>query len=258
MVRRERVLICLDFDGTISEIAPEPDLARPVPGAVEVITRLKPHRGRVAVCVVSGRDLQSLRSVLPLPGGIPIAGIHGLELVDEQGKYKVGIGARDCYEDFSRTRNWLDENVPPDAGFLIEDKGLSIALHYRNVQPHMADYVRDLFERFIVERTATLKPRHGKMVVEALPKIASKANAVRAIRQDTGPDFVPVYFGDDLTDEDAFTELGAAGIGVLVGAPRPSAAKYIAASPADVIAQLEAVAVMLENPEPPDPETDRD
>ena len=84
------------------------------------------------------------------------------------------------------------------------------------------------------------------MVLEALPKIASKAMAVRTLWQRVGHDFEPVYFGDDLTDEDAFNELAAHGVSVLVGQPRRSAARYRVDGPTDVVRTLSNLAAALQ------------
>ena len=84
------------------------------------------------------------------------------------------------------------------------------------------------------------------MVLEALPKIATKASAVRTLRERVGHQFEPVYFGDDLTDEDAFRELAVHGVSVLVGERRPSAARYCVNGPIEVVRALQALAAALE------------
>jgi trehalose-phosphatase len=83
-------------------------------------------------------------------------------------------------------------------------------------------------------------------VLEALPEIATKATAVRTLRQRLGPEFEPVYFGDDLTDEDAFRELAIHGISILVGEQRRSAARYRVGGPAEVVRVLKAIAAAFE------------
>jgi trehalose 6-phosphate phosphatase len=83
------------------------------------------------------------------------------------------------------------------------------------------------------------------MAAEALPKGTSKADAVRALWQRAGKDFEPVYFGDDLTDEDAFRELEGRGVTVLVGRQRPSAARYRVENPSEVVCVLKAMASSL-------------
>jgi trehalose-phosphatase len=251
LVRQSRILLCLDYDGTLSEIAPEPHLARPAPGALGVLKALAARRDRLAIAIISGRDLVDLREKLPVRGAA-MAGVHGLQLLDADGVYELAPGIAECRDDFKCTRAWLEDNVPAVGGFVIEDKGIAVALHYRNAPPAMGAYVRDAFAQFVAERTTTLAARRGKMVVEALPKIASKAHAVRTLLDRAGKKLVPVYFGDDLTDEDAFVEIGGAGVTVLVGERRPSAARYRVGGPRDVVRALAAIASALEhNPKLP-------
>jgi trehalose 6-phosphate phosphatase len=237
--------LCLDYDGTISEIAREPSLARPASGAVEALDVLADYRERISVALVSGRTIADLRSLIHLPSGIALAGVHGLELLDDKGKYEIARSAHECDEDLQRVRSWLNRSLPRGGGFVIEDKVFAVALHYRQAARPIAHYLRDSFEQFIVERTSSLKPRHGKMVLEAVPKAADKAIAVRTLRQRMESDFKPVYFGDDLTDEDAFTELQEDGVTVLVGRPRKSAARYRVDSPAEVVRVLDSLGKVL-------------
>jgi trehalose 6-phosphate phosphatase len=245
-VQRKPILLCLDYDGTISEIAREPRLARPVRGATEVLRALAAHRRRVATALISGRSIRDLRAMLPVPPGMAVAGVHGLQLLDTSGRIEVARDVRDCREDLQNAGLWLERNLPANSGFIVENKGVALALHYRQAAAPVARHVRDSFEQFIKERTTSLQPRHGKMVIEALPKIATKATAVRTLWQRVGYEFEPVYFGDDLTDEDAFRELAGDGIGVLVGERRRSAARYRVDGPADVVRVLKALAAALE------------
>jgi trehalose 6-phosphate phosphatase len=246
LVQRKPILLCLDYDGTISEIVSEPRLARPVDGVTEVLHVLAAHRERVATALISGRALRDLHSMLPIPKGMALAGVHGLELLDATGKIEVAPGISDCREDLERVRTWLERNLPANSGFIVENKGVAVALHYRTAPELVAQNVRECFERFVTEFTTSLRPRHGNKVIEALPKIASKATALRTLWLRVGYEFEPVYFGDDLTDEDAFSELGKRGISVLVGPPRPSAARYQVDSPAEVVRVLETLAAALD------------
>jgi trehalose-phosphatase len=247
LARRRRLLLCLDYDGTISEITREPRLARPINGMVEVLRVLAAHRARVAIAVISGRSVSDLRSMLQLPDGIAMAGVHGLQVLDATGKMEVARELNGCQEDLARVRLWLEHNLPVNSGFIVEDKSIALALHYRQTAPPTALYVRESFEQFIAEHTSSLRARHGKMVIEAVPKDATKASALRTLWNLAGSELEPVYFGDDLTDEDAFLELSAHGISILVGEQRPSAAHYRVDAPADVLRTLKAVAAVLES-----------
>jgi len=242
------ILLGLDYDGTISEIAAEPRLARPLSGVLAALRSLAAHRRRVAIALITGRTIEDLRSRMPLPAGILVAGAHGLQLMDETGKIEIAGAINDCREDLERARSWLNQHLPTNAGFIVEDKGVAVALHYRQAAAPLAHDLRNSFERFILQQTSSLQPRHGKMVIEALPHIATKATAIRTMCRWAGAEFEPVYFGDDLTDEDAFSELGPRGISVLVGAPRRSAAHYRVDGPRAVVEVLNALATALASP----------
>ena len=86
LVRTKRVLLCLDYDGTISEIVRDPAAARPVAGVPETLAELALRRDRIALAIVSGREVAKLREMLSVPSGIALSGLHGLELVDFDGR----------------------------------------------------------------------------------------------------------------------------------------------------------------------------
>jgi trehalose 6-phosphate phosphatase len=197
------------------------------------------------VAIISGRSIEALRGLLGVVDGVALAGVHGLELMDRDGIYEIAPAIGECERNIESVRSWLAEKVPAGLGFVVEDKGASLALHYRNAEALSADDLRTAFERFVVERTLTLGLKYGKEVVEAIPKFATKAHAVRTFSARAGTQFVPVYFGDDLTDEEAFIELAGRGITVLVGAERQSAARHRVGRPADVVLALRAMVSAL-------------
>jgi alpha,alpha-trehalase len=149
LVRMKRVLLCLDYDGTISEVVRDPAVARPVPGVPETLAELAARRDRIALAIVSGREVAKLSKMLRVPRGIALSGIHGIELVDFDGREEIVCGARECADDLERVRKWLDENVPTGEGFAIEDKRFAVTLHYRNAPAAMARHVRDVFAQFV-------------------------------------------------------------------------------------------------------------
>jgi alpha,alpha-trehalase len=245
LVRRTPVLLCLDYDGTISEIVRDPAVARPVAGVTETLAQLALRRDRIALAIVSGRQVAKLREMFSVPLGIALSGIHGLELLDFDGHEEIVCVARECANDLERVRIWLSENVPVGEGFIIEDKRFTLTLHYRNAPFSAARHLRDAFGQYIHDHAPRLAMLDSKMAAEALPKGTSKALAVRVLRQRAGKDFEPVYFGDDLTDEDAFREIGDSGITILVGVERRSAARYRVENPSDVARVLRAMASAL-------------
>lgn len=246
LVRRGPVLLCLDYDGTISEIVSRPAMARPVEGVVAAIKTLAQYGGRVAVAIVSGRPVAELRRMTGLDREVMFSGVHGLEIVGRDAQIRTSEDAAEYTAQLDGVRRWLADNVAPGAGFEVEDKGLSVALHYRNAAPGAAAEMCARLEEFVRANASRLRAAHNKMVVEALPVTASKGHAVRALCKQAGNSFMPVYFGDDRTDEDAFAELTERGIGVLVGEARPTLARWRVDSPADVARILTELAKSLE------------
>ena len=215
----EDAALFLDFDGTLVELAETPDAIRVAPGLGPLLRRLGQQlNGRLAL--VSGRSIADLERHLEC-SGLAVSGSHGLELRLRDGS-QVPLAVRyDLGEARARIRKLADETP----GLLIEDKPFGVALHYRKVPEEERRVVELLAE--LAERTG-LTLQQGKMVAELRPAGADKGDAVRAFM--TEPDFagaLPLFVGDDLTDEDAFrvaAELG--GGGILVGPPRESSAKW--------------------------------
>jgi trehalose 6-phosphate phosphatase len=245
LIRHQPILLCLDYDGTLSEIADDPAEAYPLREIPQLLESLAKRRGRITVAVVSGREIAVLQRLLGLSDGLEFVGVHGLEMVQPGGRREVIPSAREWMPDLAKIREWLTSNVPKRAGFVIEDKGLAIALHYRRADGTVARKVHRAFERFVRLETPTLKAGHGKMVIEAMPKLAGKGDAVVRLAGRIGERFSPVYFGDDLSDEDAFAMLKGRGITVLVGKAHPSAARYRVDNPADVVKVLDSIANAL-------------
>lgn len=255
LARGGPLLLCLDYDGTIAEIASRPALARPIEGVVAALRALAHHRERIAAAIVSGRPIAELRRMTGLGSEVMFAGVHGLEIAGRDGVVRVSEAAARCAAELDAVREFLKRSVPANAGFEIEDKLLSVALHYRHAAPDAAAALCARVEEFVRAHTRSLRAAHNKMVVEALPAAASKAVAVRALSAEAGPAFLPVYFGDDRTDEDAFAALTDCGVGVMVGQPRASHARWRVDAPADVARLIAALAAVLDcraSGEPPD------
>jgi trehalose-phosphatase len=258
LAARTPILLCLDYDGTISELASHPAMARPVEGVVAALRDLAVRRTRIAIAIVSGRPIAELRRMTGLEHRVMYSGVHGGEFAgrgeetdgddvqnDANGDIRVTDDVARYAPELDRVRTWLARNVPDGAGFEIEDKHLAIALHYRNAESGAAAALSAQFERYVCTEAPHLRVAHNKMVVEALPVAASKGAALRALAREAGSAFMPVYFGDDRTDEDAFAELVSRGVGVLVGEARPSLARWRVESPAAVARILSALAATL-------------
>jgi trehalose-phosphatase len=243
-----KLLLCLDYDGTLSEITARPADARPVAYARRAIRALTAHPERIELAIISGRDLPTLRALLKPEGRMWMVGSHGIEIVDPRGRRYVAPAAKDTAGDIAKVRAWMNGQVPRRAGFVVEDKRVAIALHYRTARPVAARAVRKALGEFIGRECPGVAILHGKMVDEVIGRgTGGKGAAVRRIQKSFGAaPPIPVYFGDDVTDEDAFRELRDDGITVRVGASQHSWAQFRVGSPAQVVAVLGDLVAMLE------------
>ena len=209
----------LDLDGTLAPIAARPEDVRPDPRRNTLLTKLAQRlHGRLAV--VSGRSLDDIDRILE--GRIAcVAAIHGLVRRDAHGV----VGEAPPHPGLAAARAALIDFVAADPRLLMEDKSLSLTLHYR-LAPDRAQEAVDLAERLATVTGLALQP--GDMVVELRTPGASKGDAIRAFMAETPfRGARPVFLGDDMTDEHGFfaaQQLG--GYGVLVGPPRRTTARY--------------------------------
>lgn len=203
----------LDVDGTLIDIADTPDAALADRGLLQLIVGLHQLSGG-AVALVSGRALSDLEKRI---GGIriPLAGQHGLERRDAAGRLWIHAAP-------PREKSAIKEALMPilarHPGLLLEDKGLTLALHYRLV-PRLAGYAHRLMGRCMREINTVLELQRGKCVIEVKPAGIDKGTAVAEFLGE--PPFKtrrPVFIGDDVTDEHGFAEVNRLdGISIRVG-----------------------------------------
>jgi trehalose 6-phosphate phosphatase len=205
----------LDVDGTLLEIAPRPELVQVPDGVPSLLIRLSAER-EGALALVSGRPLVQLdRLFQPWQGAA--AGLHGLER-------RRADGMLDCAADSDSAaaldclRPKLAALAADGTGLMLEDKGATLALHYR-ATPEREPEIRAIVEVLHREIASALRLIPGKMVVEFQPRSADKGRAIAAFL--TEPPFLgrrPVFVGDDTTDEDGFAEIRRrGGIAIRVG-----------------------------------------
>ena len=192
----ENPLFFLDYDGTLAPIVDDPEAAVPHPDAPELLRTLN---ARHPLWIVTGRDLQALSSFLDRP--YHAIGLHGAQ------EGIVGRETNNLMSDAAaEALRRLRQSVPSIDGLRVEEKDQSFAVHYRGVadeddtQARLRDWLADLPD--------VLDAIWGKKVVELRPDGLTKGTAVRRIAN-AHPDHVPVYLGDDVTDEDAFKALQA-------------------------------------------------
>ena len=203
----------LDVDGTLIDIADTPDAVQVDTGLLDLIARLHLASGG-AVALVSGRSISDLEQHLGMQR-LPLAGQHGLERRDTSGRLWIHTAppAAKC-----AIKKALAPVLARHPGLLLEDKGLTLALHYRQT-PHLAAYAHRLMARLAEAAGAGLEVQHGKRVAEIKPSGIDKGTAVAEyLAEQPFRDRRPVFIGDDLNDEHGFAEVNKLdGISIKVG-----------------------------------------
>jgi trehalose 6-phosphate phosphatase len=244
-----RPAVFLDYDGTLTPIVDRPE------DAIISESMRKAIRGlaeRCPVCVVSGRDRRVVQELMGVDDLI-VAGSHGFDIWSPAG----GEIEREEGEEFGGLLDGVKEQLRVETdsieGALIEPKKTSVAAHYRLVSEEERPRVKEIVDKVLAEHPDELKVTPGKMVYEIQPKIDwDKGKAVlyllEALDLDR-EDVVPIYLGDDITDEHAFEALATRGIGVFVGraddpevAGRTTAAHYVLRDVPEVERFLETLA----------------
>lgn len=239
--------VFLDYDGTLTPIVNDPAAALLPLAMRPVLERL------AAVCpvaIVSGRDLADVKRLVNV-GGLVYAGSHGFDI---DAPMKLG-GRRQVGDEYTAALNdaehALHEALDDVSRVFIERKRFAIAIHYRNVDP--ADESRvDAGVRLVASRFPTLRRTGGKKVFELRPDMAwDKGSLVRWLLEQLSAashtPLMPLYVGDDVTDEDAFRAIAHDGIGVRVGdAGESTAARYVLEDTDAAREFLEGLAAALE------------
>lgn len=208
----------LDFDGTLVEIAERPDAVRVSARLSRVMRRLlEGLEGRIAV--ISGRPAEQVQALLASP--VAIVGSHGLEYRGDFARLGAQVRPPELAEALAAMR----ELARARPGLLVEDKPFGVALHFRQL-PEAEAECHALAEALAERHALRLQP--GKMMVEVRAPGGDKGTAIRTLmREEPIARGLPLFMGDDLTDEPGFVaaaELG--GAGVLVGPERATAARY--------------------------------
>ncbi len=236
--RELRLWVGLDYDGTLTPITTRSEDAWLAPEVRELLAAIARH---VPVWVVSGRDLPDVAHRVDLPE-LGYAGCHGFDIAGPELRFEHPEGLR-LAALLPDLETELRESLVGIDGVRYERKRFTLAVHFREVIEAHQGLVVECTLR-VLAKHREFRFAHGKQVVEILPGLPwNKGEAVKWILAHF-PGHVPLYAGDDLTDEDGFRALGGAGFPILVAeAPRPTAAELWLRSPAEMRRLLERLAL---------------
>ncbi len=240
--------VFFDFDGTLSDIVDDPDAARPAAGAVEALQKLA---ARCPVAILSGRDLADVTKRVGV-AGIWYAGSHGFELTAPDGAHHQNDAAAAAIPVLEQAAGQLREQLASIPGVVVEHKRFGVAVHYRNAARERVGEV--IAAVHAAGQRDELRVTTGREVIELRPDIDwDKGKTLRWVIEhlpeaDRGS-LVPIYLGDDITDEDAFDAIRDDGVPILVrhneDGDRASAASFALDGPANVSEFTERLARRL-------------
>lgn len=227
---RGKILVALDFDGTLSPFVDDPQTAAPLPGSVDALRDLATLPG-VFVAYVSGRPVADLRRRVRAPGGAMFVGSHGAEIDLGAGKTTwIDLDESEA-TGLSSLREDLMRELVDVPGIRLEDKPAGVVVHFRQAADSHSSAAVDASRRAHA-RHPDAKMTDGNQVVEFSVRHASKGDGIAVLRDHILPDAV-LFAGDDTTDEDGFAVLGPTDVSVKVGAGR-SLARFRVDSPRSV------------------------
>lgn len=222
-------VIFLDYDGTLTPIVDRPELAVLDDKTRATLAQLATH---YTVAIISGRDRHDVEHLVGLENLI-YAGSHGFDIKGPEGLRMENEQAEEVIPALDRAEKLLKEKLVQVDGVLVERKRYAIAVHYRLVADSQLEAVSAAVDSAIADVAPTLRRAGGKKIFELRPSLPwDKGQALiwllNALEPNRPSAMVPLYLGDDETDEDAFKALRERdGIGILVAAEVcPTAAQY--------------------------------
>ena len=234
----DRLWLFLDYDGTLAEFAATPAQIEPDARVTRLLERLRGDT-RKRVAIISGRKLDDIRALVPLPG-LFLGGTYGLEWQTPAGEIQRRADARAIAPFIEKVRARWQQLVAGRSGYFLEDKGLAVALHARFAEDGDAERVLDLARRDATADLSsdTFRLLTGHRFLEVAPALAHKGEALEFLLGEfPWPGAQVAYLGDDDKDAAAFGVVHAhGGVAIwIVGSsqwPRPPDADYALASPA--------------------------
>jgi trehalose-phosphatase len=234
-----RVLFLLDFDGTLAPLAISPQRARISPAVRSLLADLA-GRPRTKVAILSGRSLASIKSCVGL-ARLYYGGNHGLEIRGPGLSFRHP-GAAAMRPILARLARTLRRDLGSAAGVLVEDKGLTLSVHYRRALPRRLPGLLGILKRLRARTTALpVRWSRGHKVFEIVPNVAWDKGAAALYLLERLRDPFPVALGDDRTDEDLFAAVRGKGLSVRIGRKGDTRAEYCLSGQSQVTRFLRTV-----------------
>ena len=222
-----RIILFLDYDGTLVPIKKTPQLAVLPQSTLMILKHLTKNK-RLKLVIVSGRSHSDLKRLIRI-SKITIISNHGFEISGNNIKW-INPGIKKILPSLKMITKTLKKEFKNIEGTIIENKKLTITVHFRNVKPRSIFRIKKIVDAIVQEHSGELISTLGKKIIEVRPNIDwNKGHAVVKILthfQKKKTNDVAIYIGDDKTDEDAFFYLNQNAITIRVGKSKNTLAKY--------------------------------
>jgi alpha,alpha-trehalase len=246
LLKHKRPAVFLDYDGTLTPIVERPELAVLSEEMRQTVVDLARY---CTVAIVSGRDRRDVEKLAGIEN-IYYAGSHGFDIAGPAGKkieFQQGVDYLPALDEAEKA---LRQRLDPMDGAQVERKKFAIAVHFRRVAETLHPEVERAVDE-VISQSPGLVRTGGKMIFELRPDIDwDKGKALSWLLRELDldrRDVVPIYLGDDLTDEDALREIEHRGVGILVrDETRSTHARYALEDTADVRIFLQTLGDFLE------------
>jgi trehalose-phosphatase len=248
ILRGRFIYLFLDYDGTLAPIADTPGSAVMSGRVKRLLSRLS-ETPECRIAIVSGRSLSDLEKRVRLKN-IVYVGNHGFEIKGPQIKFESPVPAR-YWRSLEEIKARLRRQLSAIKGAIVEDKGYSLGVHYRLAAGEDITAVKNIFyaATLIYEVRDIIAVKTGKMALEIRPPIPwGKGKVVLWLlgrrlfaMRNKKTKVLPVYIGDDTTDEDAFESLKNRGVTIFVGGPKKTKARFYLKDTEEVAEFLEEI-----------------
>lgn len=212
-INMENIFLFLDYDGTLTPIVDSPDKAIISNDMHSLIVELCKVMN---IAIVTGRSIKNIMDIFNIDN-LLYAGNHGAEIWDGE-KLVAGQEISESKKALKEIIKELKSALRPIKGVIIEDKDITASIHFRMADEQDLCKMYNIFWSIADSYNNMFSITSGKKVYEIRPHgIWNKGDAVKWIWKKFGGDSIPVYIGDDVTDEDAFKAIRGHGIGISVG-----------------------------------------
>lgn len=245
ILKSRSIFLFLDYDGTLVSFKDRPTDVT-TPRKVKNIINKLIKNPKMMVIIVTGRSLIDIKKLMNM-NGLSFIALHGLQIETTSGFQFFWEQADQARLLIKRIKEHMILGLEKEKGAFIEDKELTVVLHYRLLPTNRIQNILHKFKEVVncYDTNKILEIIHGNKVIEARPKGWNKGKAIEMFltQHAEKQDVLPIYIGDDVTDEDAFEFLGKKGISIYVSnlSKRKTAAQYWVKNPDDVFFFLQSL-----------------